>query len=171
MRTNTTVYSNSDLDDVSRLFQTLADSGVDGVDGVAGVQLRRGRQRHLPDPRRRRTTSFASWRRTARRFRYCNTPVYWDFLSGRRALDCTPWSNPTRNPIGWKRPCYLITDGHVSTFRELMEETDWEKYGAGNDARCANCMLHSGYEASAIEAAGRQRPGPLADGEAGRLSA
>ena len=154
VRTNTTIYSNSDLDDIRGLFQTLADAGVDGTmvspafsfDAVENDIFLSRTQAH---------EIFRTLAPYSRRFRYCNTPVYWDFLAGERALACTPWSNPTRNPIGWKRPCYLITDGHVSTFRELMEETDWEKYGAGNDPRCANCMLHSGYEASAIEAAGK----------------
>jgi hypothetical protein len=70
-----------------------------------------------------------------------------------------PWSNPTRNPGGWKRPCYLITDGHCQSFRELVEETSWENYGAGNDPRCANCMVHCGFEASALDKAGRSLSG------------
>jgi len=84
------------------------------------------------------------------RFRFYNTPLYLEFLTGKRELACVPWSTPTRNPEGWKRPCYLITDGHCSSFRELMEETPWEHYGAGNDPRCANCMVHCGFEASAV---------------------
>ena len=153
VRTNTTIYSNSDLDEVRRLFRTLASCGVDGVmvspafsfDAVDNdIFLTRAEAHDI----------FRTLAPYSRSFRYSNTPLYWDFLSGRRLLQCTPWSNPTRNPIGWKRPCYLITDGHVPTFRELMEDTDWERYGVGNDPRCANCMLHSGFEASAIEAAG-----------------
>jgi hypothetical protein len=85
-------------------------------------------------------------------FKYYNTPVYREFLAGRQELSCRPWSTPTRNPIGWKRPCYLITDGHCASFRELMYETDWRSYGSGKDPRCSSCMVHCGYEASALEA-------------------
>jgi MoaA/NifB/PqqE/SkfB family radical SAM enzyme len=82
---------------------------------------------------------------------FYNTPLYLEFLAGKTPLKCTPWSTPTRNPLGWKKPCYLLTDGHCATFRELME-TRWEKYGIGNDARCASCMVHCGFEASALSA-------------------
>jgi len=78
------------------------------------------------------------------------TPMYMEFLRGERDLPCTAWGNPTYNVKGWKGPCYLITDGHYKTFEELMTETPWEKYGAGNgDPRCDNCMVHCGYEPSA----------------------
>jgi hopanoid biosynthesis associated radical SAM protein HpnH len=153
VRTNTTIYRNSDLDEVRRLFRTLADCGVDGIMVSPAFSF----DTVDSDIFLTRAEAHRIFRRLApysRSFRYCNTPAYWDFLSGRTSLQCTPWSNPTRNPIGWKRPCYLITDGHAATFRELMEETAWERYGVGNDPRCANCMLHSGFEASAIEAAG-----------------
>jgi hopanoid biosynthesis associated radical SAM protein HpnH len=153
VRTNTTIYSNSDVAEVRGLFHTLANCGVDGVmvspafsfDAVDNdIFLTRAEAHGI----------FRTLAPYSRSFRYSNTPLYWDFLSGRKSLQCTPWSNPTRNPIGWKRPCYLITDDHVPTFRELMEDTDWDRYGVGNDPRCANCMLHSGFEASAIQAAG-----------------
>ncbi|HET6384710.1 MAG TPA: DUF3463 domain-containing protein, partial [Armatimonadota bacterium] len=66
---------------------------------------------------------------------------------GDRELQCTPWGCPTRNVQGWKKPCYLFTDGHYDTFKELMEETDWDRYGVGNgDSRCDNCMMHCGFE-------------------------
>jgi hypothetical protein len=63
---------------------------------------------------------------------------------------CTPWGNPTRTVFGWQRPCYLLGEGYAKTFRELMEDTDWDAYGTGNYAKCANCMVHSGYEATAV---------------------
>jgi MoaA/NifB/PqqE/SkfB family radical SAM enzyme len=82
---------------------------------------------------------------------FYNTPLYLDFLAGKLDLACKPWSTPTRNPKGWKMPCYLLTDGHCRSFRELLE-TDWSKYGVGNNPRCANCMVHCGFEASALSA-------------------
>ena len=87
----------------------------------------------------------------AKRFPLVSSPVYMDFLKGERELPCTAWGMPTYNVKGWKGPCYLITDGHYNTFEELMTKTQWENYGTGNDPRCEDCMVHCGYEASAVE--------------------
>jgi hopanoid biosynthesis associated radical SAM protein HpnH len=92
---------------------------------------------------------FASIDKTATRFKLNATPVYLDFLQGRRELPCTAWGNPTYNIKGWKGPCYLITDAHHSTFEQLMTKTPWDDYGHGNDPRCEHCMVHCGYEPSA----------------------
>src|SRR4029077_7522727 len=70
--------------------------------------------------------------------------------AGNQTYHCTPWGNPTRNVFGWQRPCYLLGEGYAKTFKELMEETDWDSYGVGNYEKCANCMVHSGFEASAV---------------------
>ena len=78
-----------------------------------------------------------------------SSPIYLEFLSGKRELTCTAWGNPTRNVKGWKGPCYLITDEHHETFDDLMENTDWDNYGYGKDPRCEHCMVHCGYEPSA----------------------
>jgi hypothetical protein len=87
--------------------------------------------------------------RLAARFPLNATPVYQDFLQGKRELPCTAWGNPTYNVKGWKGPCYLITDAHYRSFEELMTKTPWENYGHGNDPRCEHCMVHCGYEPSA----------------------
>jgi hypothetical protein len=84
------------------------------------------------------------------KFPMMDTPLYLDFLAGKGQLDCTPWGNPTRNPYGWKSPCYLVTDAYHPSFSDLMEKTPWEKYGPGRDERCANCMVHSGFEATVM---------------------
>ena len=73
-----------------------------------------------------------------------------DFLAGNQDYRCTPWGNPTRNVFGWQRPCYLLSEGYADSFRALLEETDWESYGTGNYEKCANCMVHCGYEATAV---------------------
>src|SRR5258708_1956879 len=83
------------------------------------------------------------------KYKMMSSPVYLEFLSGKRELTCTAWGNPTRNVKGWKGPCYLITDEHHETFRGLMDDTDWDSYGYGNDPRCEHCMVHYGYEPSA----------------------
>ena len=78
-----------------------------------------------------------------------NTPLFYDFLQGKRDYDCTPWGNATYNVCGWKAPCYLVTDGHVSSFADFISDTEWEKYGPKKDSRCTNCMAHCGFEATA----------------------
>ena len=78
------------------------------------------------------------------------SPLFLDFLAGNQTYHCTPWGNPTRNVFGWQRPCYLLGEGYAKTFDELMETTDWDKYGVGNYEKCADCMVHSGFEATAV---------------------
>ena len=78
--------------------------------------------------------------------------MYLDFLAGNQSYHCTPWGMPTRNIFGWQKPCYLLGEGYVKTFTELMETTDWDSYGTGRYEKCANCMAHCGYEPTAAEA-------------------
>jgi len=76
--------------------------------------------------------------------------LFLDFLAGNQTYHCTPWGNPTRTVFGWQRPCYLLGEGYAKTFKELMDETEWDAYGVGNYEKCADCMVHSGFEASAV---------------------
>ncbi|MFB6890043.1 adenosyl-hopene transferase HpnH [Kitasatospora sp. NPDC056327] len=85
-----------------------------------------------------------------RRWRLNHSPLFLDFLEGRVDFECTAWGIPNYSLFGWQRPCYLMADGYVPTYRELIEKTDWDKYGRGKDARCANCMAHCGYEPTAV---------------------
>ena len=89
-----------------------------------------------------------------------DTPIYLEYLKGDRELACTAWGNPTRNVRGWRSPCYLLADRHYSTYRELVENTDWSLYGVGKDARCRDCMVHCGFEPTVALGIGR-RPGDL----------
>ena len=84
-----------------------------------------------------------------RKYKFYSSPLYLEFLMGKRELSCTAWANPTRNIKGWKGPCYLITDIHHDSFADLLNKTPWENYGPGNDPRCENCMMHSGFETTA----------------------
>jgi len=156
--TNTTIYKGTSLEEIEQLFVFLSRIPVDGImvapafsyEAVSGdVFLSRNEIIDI----------FQPIYELRKRFRFYNTPIYLEFLAGKRELQCTPWSNPTRNPKGWKRPCYLITDGHCQSFRELIEETPWKKYGVGNDPRCSNCMVHCGFEASALDEVGRSLSG------------
>jgi hopanoid biosynthesis associated radical SAM protein HpnH len=153
--TNTTIYKETDLGEIDRLFAYLSRLGVDGFmispaygyvavqqtnpQGAAEIFLTRDDIR----------AKFQEAQKLLRKHRMMSSPVYLEFLAGKRELTCTAWANPTRNVKGWKGPCYLITDQHHATFRGLLEDTDWDRYGYGKDPRCEHCMVHCGYEPSA----------------------
>ncbi|MCU1490537.1 MAG: Radical domain protein [Acidimicrobiaceae bacterium] len=92
--------------------------------------------------------AFSDGRR--KKWRLNHTPLFLDFLEGKKEYQCTPWGIPSYSVFGWQRPCYLMSDGHTATYKELLETTDWSKYGRGNDPRCDNCMAHCGYEPTAV---------------------
>ncbi len=85
-----------------------------------------------------------------KKWKFNQSSLFLDFLAGNQSYVCTPWGKPTRNVFGWQRPCYLLGEGYAKSFTELMETTDWDKYGTGNYEKCADCMVHSGYEATAV---------------------
>src|SRR3546814_17688644 len=87
-----------------------------------------------------------------RKWRCPHASLFLDFLAGNQAYECTPWSNPTRNVCGWQLSCYLLNEGYAPSFKALMEETAWDSYGTGNYEKCANCMVHCGYEGTAVAA-------------------
>lgn len=151
--TNTTVYKGADVSETRRLLQLLMDVGGDGL-LLSPAFSYEVVEDEVFLSREEITSVFQEILRPPNHHRYYSTPLYLDFLKGERELQCTPWANPTRNPQGWKSPCYLITDEHYSSFEELMERTEWERYGVGRDPRCQNCMVHSGFEASAVTAVG-----------------
>ncbi|MGI8839334.1 MAG: adenosyl-hopene transferase HpnH [Caulobacteraceae bacterium] len=88
--------------------------------------------------------------RGGKKWSFTQSTMFLDFLAGNQAYRCTPWGNPTRTVFGWQRPCYLLGEGYAATFRELMDDTAWDDYGVGNYEKCADCMVHSGFEASAV---------------------
>jgi len=85
-----------------------------------------------------------------KKWRFSQSTLFMDFLAGNQEYHCTPWGNPTRNIFGWQKPCYLLGEGYAKTFKELMEDTEWDKYGTGNYEKCADCMVHCGYEPTAV---------------------
>jgi hopanoid biosynthesis associated radical SAM protein HpnH len=144
--TNTSVYKNSDNKELESLFGTLKGLRVDGILMSPAFNYERVENdiflsKEEAREKFRQMDFF-------KKFPFISSPLYIDFLKGNRQLRCTPWGNPTRNPLGWKSPCYLITDGYYPSFRELMEKTPWDRYEAGTDPRCRDCMVHSGYEAT-----------------------
>jgi hopanoid biosynthesis associated radical SAM protein HpnH len=161
--TNTTVYQETDLREIDRLFAYLTKLGVDNfmlspAYGYAAVQTTNPTgAAEIFLTRDQITAKFKVAQQLLGKYRLATTPVYMEFLSGQRDLHCTAWGNPTRNVKGWKGPCYLITDAHHKTFDGLMNDTDWSKYGRGNDPRCEHCMAHCGYEATAAVGGDSQR--------------
>ncbi|HTU18622.1 MAG TPA: adenosyl-hopene transferase HpnH [Gemmataceae bacterium] len=153
--TNTTIYKETNLDEIDQLLAYLTTLNVDGFmlspaygysavhqtnpKGAAEIFLTREDIR----------TKFQEAEKLLTKYRLMSSPIYLEFLSGKRELTCTAWGNPTRNVKGWKGPCYLITDEHHETFDDLMEKTRWDEYGYGKDPRCEHCMVHCGYEPSA----------------------
>jgi hopanoid biosynthesis associated radical SAM protein HpnH len=108
-------------------------------------------QEHFPGVTQTRklfSEAFADGNR--KRWRLNHTPLFLDFLEGKVDFQCTPWGIPSYSIFGWQRPCYLMSDGYATTYKELIDETDWSKYGRGHDERCDNCMAHCGYEPSAV---------------------
>jgi hopanoid biosynthesis associated radical SAM protein HpnH len=153
--TNTTIYRETDLAEIEALFGYLTRLGVDGFmlapaygytavketnpDGAAEIFMTREEVHR----------KFQQAQGLLTKFKMMVSPVYLEFLSGKRELTCTAWASPTRNVKGWKGPCYLITDEHHDTFKELIHDTDWDQYGYGKDPRCEHCMMHCGYETAA----------------------
>ena len=147
--TNTTIFRDTDLLEIELLFAKLTEMGVDGLLVAPGFDYEAvGDDIFLA--RREIEQKFQQIYKMSRRFHFWSTPMYLRFLKGEKLLQCTPWGNPTRNPLGWKAPCYLITDAHYPTYREMMEKTDWSRYGTGRDDRCSQCMMHCGFEPTVV---------------------
>lgn len=144
--TNTSVFKNSKSEELERLFALLKELGVDGMLISPAFPYERV-EGDLFLSREEASRKFQGMD-FFRKYPFMSSPLYLDFLKGKRKLQCTPWGNPTRNPLGWKSPCYLITDGYYKTYRELMDKTPWDHYSSGKDPRCKDCMVHSGYEAT-----------------------
>ncbi len=156
--TNTTIFKETDVGETESLFVELTRLGVDGI-LVSPAYSFNGVAPELFLSRQEIMEKFKRLHQSRHHIRYFSTPLYLSFLRGERHYDCTPWANPTRTPQGWRAPCYQILDQHYPTFGELMERTVWESYGPEHDPRCAQCMMHSGFEPSVV----RQMGGNLAD--------
>lgn len=161
--TNTTVYKETDMDEIERLFDFLSWIGVDGhtispgYDYDAAKEDMRKRLNLQPEnfflTRQATKEKFRKIREWGRKYTLFGTPIYLDFLAGKRDLTCAAWAIPTRNIRGWKGPCYLMTDTHHASYSDLLGKTEWDKYGVAGgvtrDPRCENCMVHCGYEPAA----------------------
>jgi hopanoid biosynthesis associated radical SAM protein HpnH len=154
--TNTTIFKETDLHEITELFEFLSTLNVDGYMISPAYSYAAVQQKEIFMSRADIREKFREARRLLERFNLMTSPIYLEFLSGEREMMCTAWGNPTFNPRGWKGPCYLMTDAHHATFKDLIEKTPWEKYGHGRDPRCQDCMVHAGYEPSAVLGANRK---------------
>jgi len=167
---NCTLFDDAEPERVARFFDAVREIGVDGITVSPGYAYERAPdQAHFLARARTKQLFRDVFRRgnRARAWSFSQSSLFLDFLAGNRDYRCTPWGNPTRNVFGWQRPCYLLGEGYAKSFRELMEETDWDAYGTGNYEKCANCMVHSGYEATAVQDAVRHPWRALAVGVRG----
>src|ERR1700681_1505794 len=148
---NATLFDNAEPERVARFFDDVTEIGVDGITVSPGYAYERASdQAHFLSRRRTKELFRDIFRRDPkRRWSFNQSSLFLDFLAGNQTYHCTPWGNPCRNYFGWQRPCYLLGEGYAKTFKELMTETNWDAYGTGNYEKCADCMVHSGYEASA----------------------
>jgi hopanoid biosynthesis associated radical SAM protein HpnH len=151
---NCTLFNDAEPERVARFFDTLKAMEVDGITVSPGYAYERApeQQHFLARSRTRQLFRDILARGDGgRRWAFSQSSLFLDFLAGNQTYRCTPWGNPTRTVFGWQRPCYLLGEGYARTFRELMDETDWDAYGTGRYEKCADCMVHSGYEASAVK--------------------
>jgi hopanoid biosynthesis associated radical SAM protein HpnH len=154
--TNTTIYKETDMDEIAVMLAYLTELKVDGfmispAYGYAAVhQTNPGGAQEIFMTRDDVQQKFAAAKKMLKQYKLSTSPIYLEFLSGERDLRCAAWANPTRNIRGWKGPCYLITDTHHKTYGDLVQLTDWDKLGRGNDPRCEHCMVHCGFEPAAV---------------------
>lgn len=151
--TNTTLFDGADAKSVRAFFDEMMELGVEGMMVSPGYNYDKAPdQQHFlgKDRIRRMFRTILSNRRPSWQFNM--SPLFLEYLMGRREFNCTPWGMPTYTLFGWQKPCYLMQDGYADSFQELMESTDWEKYGTeSGNPKCANCMMHSGYEATTVD--------------------
>jgi len=149
--TNTTLFDDADPARVRAFFDAMMDLGVEGMMISPGYSYQKA-----PDQKnflkRSRTHQLFSriLENRKRHWRFNQSPLFLDFLMGKREYQCTPWGNPTYNIFGWQKPCYLLQEGYVPTFQQLLDSTSWDDYGTGRNEKCADCMVHCGYEPSAV---------------------
>ena len=151
--TNTTLFEGADPNSVREFFDEMMALGVEGMMISPGYAYDKA-----PDQsgflKRKETNELFEMILSNRTkgWKFNQSPLFLEFLMGKRTYECTPWGMPAYNVFGWQKPCYLLQEGYADTFQELIDETDWANYGheSGN-AKCANCMVHSGYEATAVD--------------------
>jgi len=153
---NCTLFNGEDADEVADFFDFAMGLGIEGITVSPGYSYQHAPRQDVFMGRRQSKELFRSifkkGRERSSKWRFNQSSMFLDFLAGNQSYQCTPWSNPTYNIFGWQKPCYLLVDeGYAQSFQELMETTNWERYGTGRNPKCDNCMAHCGYEGTAVE--------------------
>jgi hopanoid biosynthesis associated radical SAM protein HpnH len=154
---NCTIFDGHPAEDIAKFLDLTTELGV-GVSISPGYAYERAPdQEHFLNRRKtkelfRKVFALGKASSKGKNWNLTHSGMFLDFLAGNQEFHCTPWGMPTRNIFGWQKPCYLLGEGYAKTFTELMEATDWDAYGTGRYEKCANCMAHCGYEATAAEA-------------------
>jgi hopanoid biosynthesis associated radical SAM protein HpnH len=151
---NATLFDNANPERMAAFFDyCMEDLKLDNLTISPGYAYERAPdQQHFLNRQKTKTLFRDIFRRDKKRqWRFSQSSLFLDFLAGNQTYQCTPWSNPTRNVFGWQKPCYLLGEGFVRSFKELMETTEWESYGTGRYEKCADCMVHCGYEGTAVD--------------------
>jgi hopanoid biosynthesis associated radical SAM protein HpnH len=150
--TNTTLFDGADPNSVRAFFDEMMDLGVEGMMLSPGYSYDKAPdQQHFLGRARTRRLFRGMLSNRSKRWKFNQSALFLEFLMGKREYSCTPWGMPTYNVFGWQKPCYLLQDGYADSFAELLAATAWERYGTeSGNPKCANCMVHSGYEASAV---------------------
>ena len=147
---NTTVFNGCDEDDLIEMFTMVTKMGVEGSMVSPGYQYDMVPDQQLFISRQKAREIFKNVLDPKHKIRFYNNPLYLEFLRGNREYQCTAWSNPTYTVMGWREPCYLIGDRHTQNVNDLYSDELWENYGVGKDPRCANCMMHCGFESASV---------------------
>ena len=151
---NATLFDGVDAERMAKFFDDCMDDiGIDMLTISPGYAYERAPdQQHFLNRQKTKELFRDIFRRDKKRtWRFSQSSLFLDFLAGNQTYHCTPWSNPTRNVFGWQKPCYLLGEGYVRSFKELMETTEWDSYGTGKYEKCADCMVHCGYEGTAVD--------------------
>jgi hopanoid biosynthesis associated radical SAM protein HpnH len=150
--TNSTLFDGVDPKSVRRFMDEIMELGVEGMMISPGYSYEKAPdQSHFLAKEKTRDLYRQILSNRSKKWKFNQSPLFLEFLMGKRDYECTPWGIPTYNVFGWQRPCYLLQDGYADTFQELMEETEWANYGGkSGNPKCANCMVHSGFEPSAV---------------------
>lgn len=151
--TNTTLFDGADPNSVRAFFDEMMELGVEGMMLSPGYSYDKAPdQKHFLGRARTRRLFRSILANRKKSWQFNQSPLFLEFLMGKQQYACTPWGMPTYNVFGWQRPCYLLQDGYADSFQELMAATEWQNYGTeSGNPKCANCMVHSGYEASAVD--------------------
>lgn len=150
---NCTLFQNESAEEVAEFMDTAMGLGIEGVTISPGYSYERAPRQDVFLKNKESKQLFRDIFKLGkgRKWIFNQSSLYLDFLAGNQTYECTPWGNPTRNVFGWQKPCYLLVgEGYAQTFKSLIEDTAWENYGTGRNPKCANCMVHCGYEATAV---------------------